>query len=294
MFKLLAAAVVLLAVPSFAATPESTAARAEIEARLGFVPEYFKAIPDAVLPGAWEELKTLQASDSTAIPCKVKELIALAVASQVPSKHTIYSHTKLAMLSGATQQEVGEAVAMAALARHWSTFFNGIQLDEAKFKTDVKGMVDGAKKAMSSGMSPPAPLVLTDAKSAYADMTNQMGSVPDFMKKFPEHSVVGAWREMRDVELNPNTKLSGKYKSLIGLAVSAQIPCKYCVFADTEFAKLEGATDAEINEAIAMGAFARHWATLLDGLQVDEASYRRDTDKIVKALSKKGPTTARR
>ena len=52
---------------------------------------------------------------------------------------------------------------------------------------------------------------------------------------------------MRDLEMNPASAIPGKYKSLIGLAVSAQIPCKFCIIADTEFAKLEGATDRELD-----------------------------------------------
>ncbi len=270
-----------------AGTPkdEAAKARADIQKTLGFVPEYMKAVPDEALPGAWEEMKTLQANDSTSIPCKVKELIGLAVASQVPCKACVYGHTRIAKLSGASDQEVGEAVAMAALTRHWSTFFNGIQLDEPRFRADIKQITDGARKAMASGQQPPAPLELTDGKSALKDMEQSFGFVPDFAKKFPVEALPGAWREMRDVEMNPNTALAEKYKSLIGLAVSSQIPCRYCIVADTEFAKLAGASDAEVAEAIAMGALVRHWATLLEGTQVDEATYKRDYDKLVKVLS---------
>jgi AhpD family alkylhydroperoxidase len=104
------------------------------------------------------------------------------------------------------------------------------------------------------------------------------------LRRFPDAAVAGAWTEMRDIEMSPATALGGKHKSLISLAVAAQIPCKYCVYADTEFAKLEGASDAEIREAIAMASLARHWSTILDGLQLDEASYRKDIDRIVRSV----------
>jgi AhpD family alkylhydroperoxidase len=113
-----------------------------------------------------------------------------------------------------------------------------------------------------------------------------LGFVPEFVRKFPEASVAGAWRQERDVEMS-ETALSGKYKSLIGLAVSSQVPCKYCIVADTEFAKLDGATDAEIAEAIAMGSLTRNWATLIDGMQIDEATLKRDFDRIAKAVTAK-------
>ena len=66
---------------------------------------------------------------------------------------------------------------------------------------------------------------------------------------------------MKTLHLNPATALPGKYKELTALAVAAQIPCEYCIYAHTEFAKLNGATEAEISEAVAMGALTRKWST---------------------------------
>ena len=43
---------------------------------------------------------------------------------------------------------------------------------------------------------------------------------------------VGREAELND--LNPNSALSGKAKELIGLAVAAQVPCQYCIYAHTE------------------------------------------------------------
>ena len=82
--------------------------------------------------------------------------------------------------------------------------------------------------------------------------------------------------------MNPATALSGKNKELVGLAVAAQIPCRYCIIAHTEFAKLNGATDAEINEAVAMASLTRNLSTMLNGLQVDETQFRKDLDRLVK------------
>jgi AhpD family alkylhydroperoxidase len=262
---------------------DAEGARKEIEGMFGFVPGFLKAIPDSALPGAWAELKTLQISQTTALPCKLKELIGLAVAAQIPCKYCSYSHTEFAKVSGATQQEIGEAVVMSALARHWSTFMNGIQLDDAKFKKEIS---DVTARLRNMASQPPAAadkaIAVVDAKSARLEAQQMFGAVPEFLKRFPDVAVAGAWRELRDVEMSPATALSGKHKSLIGLAVSSQIPCKYCVYADTEFAKLEGASEAEIGEAIAMASLVRHWSTVLNGLQVDESAYRKDVDRLVR------------
>lgn len=271
-------------------SPEATAARAEIQKMLGFVPGYINALPDNVLPGAWEEMKALQVMNDTAIPCKYKEIISAAVASQLPSSALVYGHAQIAKAAGASQAEVTDGVAIAALARHWSTFFNGMQLDEKAFRADIAKFVETAKMgaaAAAAGKSAPqpAPVKIVDAKTALQDIKNSFGFVPEFMAKFPAQGLAGAWREMRDVELAP-TALSGKYKSLAGLAVSSQIPCRYCIIADTEFAKLEGATDKEIAEAVALGGMVRHMSALMTGLGVDETGYRKDMERIAKGVAK--------
>src|SRR5438045_6278954 len=103
-------------------------------------------MPEGALPGAWEEMKTLQLNQGTALPGKVKELIGLAVAAQVPCRYCTYAHTEFAKLNGASDAEVGEAVAMAGITRHWSTFLNGIQTDDGKFRAEITRIVDGARK----------------------------------------------------------------------------------------------------------------------------------------------------
>jgi AhpD family alkylhydroperoxidase len=65
--------------------------------------------------------------------------------------------------------------------------------------------------------------------------------------------------------LNPTGALDGKTKQLIALAVSAQIPCAYCVYATTKAAKAAGATDAQMKEAIATAAVVRFNSTMLNG-----------------------------
>jgi AhpD family alkylhydroperoxidase len=242
------------------------------------------------------ELKGLQAAPNTALPCKIKEIVGLAVASQLPSSALVYGHTQLARASGATQAELAEGVAIAGLTRHWSTFMNGSQLDEPKFRAEIARFVADAQKAMAAGTPPPAtaPMKVVDAKGALAEIHQSLGLVPEFLSRFPAAGLPGAWTQERDVEFNPTTALSGKHKSLVGLAVAAQIPCRYCVIADTEFAKLEGATDGEITEAIAMGGLTRQWGTMMTGLAIDEGAYKKDMERIAKMIAspKKTETTA--
>lgn len=261
------------------------AARADIKKTLGFVPGFFAMTPDLALPGAWSEFKGLQLNPNTAIPPKYKELIGLAVAAQVPCHYCIYAHTKFATLGGATKDEIGEAVTMAAITRHWSTFINGLQLSESKFTESINQAISYIKQQMAGKMTPKA-IEVTDAKSALADIKQTFGSTPEFFSSFPAEGLAGAWMEMKSVEMNPKSAIPGKYKTLMGIAVASQIPCKYCVIADTAFAKLEGVTDREIREAIAMASIVRHWSTILNGLQIKEAGFRADVDKLVAGAKK--------
>jgi AhpD family alkylhydroperoxidase len=281
----LAATLLLLAGASAARAAEPTApetARADIQKTFGFVPQFFLRLPEAALPGTWEEMETLQLSPATALPGKVKELIGLAVAAQVPCRYCTYAHTEFARLNGASEAELGEAVAMAGITRHWSTFLNGIQTDETKFRGEVSRIVDGARKAAASKAPAAKPVNVVDGQTALADIAQTLGFAPEFLKRFPDGARGGAWRLMRDLQLNPGTAVAPKYKELIGLAVASQVPCRFCIIAHTEFAKLSGATDAEIAEAIAMASLTRNMSTLLNGLMVDEPQFRRDVDRLVK------------
>ena len=112
--------------------------------------------------------------------------------------------------------------------------------------------------------------------SSHAEIEATLGTVPTFVKLFPKAAVADAWAEARDLEFSDDTALSPKVKSLISLAVSAQIPCHYCVWSDTRATGEAGATDEEIAEAVAMAALTRHWSTFLNGMAVDFDQYKVD------------------
>ena len=127
----------------------------------------------------------------------------------------------------------------------------------------------------------PAEDAKNGAAATYADMEKTLGFVPDFFKAFPESGIAGAWAEFKTIQLDPNTALSNKDKQLIGLAVSAQVPCQYCIYFHSAAAKANGASDEEIKEAVAMAAITRHWSTVLNGMQVDLATFKQQTNRVL-------------
>lgn len=109
---------------------------------------------------------------------------------------------------------------------------------------------------------------MPSAEAAYADIAKVYGTVPTFMKHYPKQAIAGAWAMTKGLEIEPGA-LDAKTKSLISIAVAAQIPCRYCVWADSKLAKDRGATDAEIAEAVAQAGMTRNWSTVLNGMQID-------------------------
>lgn len=277
--------------PAMAAGPDASGARADIAKTFGFVPGFFKVMSDTAVPGAWQEMKGLQMNPNTVLPGRTKELIGLAVSAQVPCRYCVYAHTEFAKLNGASEAEIAEAVAVGGVERHWSAYLFGEQVDDAKMASDVARIVQNAKKPPTTAV----PVTVTDGKTALRDIEQTLGFVPDFLRKVPEFALPGAWREMKDVKLNPNTHLSAKTKSLIALAVASQTPSRPCVAAETEFAKLAGATEREMAEAVGMAAITRNMSTMLNGQQVDEQGFRADVDRLVsgaKAAQKKAAAPA--
>ena len=152
------------------------------------------------MPGAWMDMKGLQMNPGTALPGKIKELVGLAVSAQIPCEYCVYAHTEFAKLNGATDAEIGEAVVMGALTRRWSTVANGIQIDEAKFRSEIAQIIANLKKGASAGGAAPAkPMAVIDGKTALDEMKQSFGVVPEFLRRYPARGAGGRWTEMRDV-----------------------------------------------------------------------------------------------
>jgi len=272
MQKLMTLAFIAATISTAQAEPDAKATYQDVQATLGFVPAFMKAFPGVEVAAIWDELKSVQLNPKTALPNKTKELIGLAVAAQIPCRYCTYFHTQVAKLNGASDEEVTEAIAMAGLTRHWIT----------EFKQEI-GRI-GTYLQHPAPKGDPAPI--TDAASAFKDIERTLGSVPTYMRRFPEVGVAAAWRSQKMLELNPATALPGKTKELIGLAVAAQIPCQFCIYFHTEAAKLNGASDEEIREAVAMAAITRDVSTVLNGAMLDEQQFRKDVDQIVVNVKK--------
>ena len=111
------------------------------------------------------------------------------------------------------------------------------------------------------------------------EMREALGLVPSFFAELPDYLIESEWASFRELQLTEHV-LPGKYKELIGLGVAAATRCRYCAYYHTEVAKLFGATEEEIAEAMAFAKASMGWSTFLNGMQVDYEGFRAELDQI--------------
>ena len=142
----------------------------------------------------------------------------------------------------------------------------------------VHAILVGAALALTLPFSASADEALDAATS---EMQTALGSVPPFIGLLPEAARAGAWAFMKGSSGNPEGEIPAKYRELIALGVAAQIPCAYCAYAHTAFAKANGATEAEVQEASAYAGEVRLWSTILNGNQYDLDKWKSEIDGIL-------------
>lgn len=116
-------------------------------------------------------------------------------------------------------------------------------------------------------------------KAVYKDIEETLGLVPEFIKAVPESSLELEWQLLKRVQMEPGP-IPNKYRELMGVAISAVTKCRYCAFFHTEFARLNGATEAEIEDAVHYAKSSAGWSAYLNGLQVDFDRFQEDIQAI--------------
>ena len=109
----------------------------------------------------------------------------------------------------------------------------------------------------------------------YKDIEGTLGLVPGFLKTQPDSELELEWRLMKSSQMEPGA-VPNKYRELIGIGVAAATKCRYCVFFHREMAKLEGATDAEIEDAAHFAKTVSGWSTYIQGLDYDYEQFKKE------------------
>jgi AhpD family alkylhydroperoxidase len=120
---------------------------------------------------------------------------------------------------------------------------------------------------------------IMNRQEVYKEMEEMFGLVPSFFKIIPDSSLELEWKLFKRVQFDEGP-IPNKYRELIGVAIAAVTKCRYCSVYHTEAARLNGATDAEIEDAVHFAKSSAGWSTYLNGMQVDYEQFKSEVKKI--------------
>lgn len=86
-------------------------------------------------------------------------------------------------------------------------------------------------------------------QEVYKEIEQMMGLVPTMFKALPDSTIDLEWQLFKKIQVE-ESPIPSKFRELIGIGVAAATKCRFCAYFHTAMAKLCGATDAEIEDAI--------------------------------------------
>lgn len=125
-------------------------------------------------------------------------------------------------------------------------------------------------------------------EQAEQEMKEMLGLVPTFFKKMPDEYFDFEWQLFKRLELG-ETLIPNKYKELMGLAIHSETKCQYCTLFHTEAARLFGATEEEIQEAVHYAKMSIGWSAYLNGMQVDHDLFSEELERMVDHVKEHAP-----
>jgi AhpD family alkylhydroperoxidase len=121
--------------------------------------------------------------------------------------------------------------------------------------------------------------IIMSREQIYKEIEHTLGLVPSFFKMIPDNTIEMEWELFKRTELD-ESPIPNKYRELIGLAVAAATRCHYCAFYHTEVARLFGASEEEIEDAMYYAKMTSGWSTYVNGLQLDFEQFRDEVLRV--------------
>jgi AhpD family alkylhydroperoxidase len=123
-------------------------------------------------------------------------------------------------------------------------------------------------------------------EEVYKEIKEIFGRVPGYFKLVPDTALELEWKPFMRVQMEEGP-IPNKYRELIGVAVAAVTRCRYCAVYHTEVAKLSGATDAEIEDAVHFAKSQVGWSTYINGMPIDYDQFKSEVLQACEHVRKK-------
>ena len=111
------------------------------------------------------------------------------------------------------------------------------------------------------------------------EIRDTLGLVPSFFNRIPDKYLAAEWDLFNEMTFG-ETLIPNKYKELMGVALHSETKCHYCTLFHTEAAKLFGATDEEIQEAVHYAKLSLGWSAYLNGTQQDYEQFSEELQRV--------------
>jgi AhpD family alkylhydroperoxidase len=111
------------------------------------------------------------------------------------------------------------------------------------------------------------------------EIQETLGLVPSFFNRIPDKYLAAEWELFNEFTFG-ETLIPNKYKELLGVALHSETKCHYCTLFHTEAARLFGATDEEIQEAVHYAKLSLGWSAYLNGIQQDYDQFAEELQRV--------------
>ncbi|MGH9038304.1 MAG: carboxymuconolactone decarboxylase family protein [Acidimicrobiia bacterium] len=111
------------------------------------------------------------------------------------------------------------------------------------------------------------------------EMKEILGRTPAVLDRVPDELLDADWQLLRRPFVD-DSLIPSRYKALIGVAVAAAIRCSYTARLHTELARVHGASEAELAEAVHHAALVSGWSTRIHGFQLDAGEFNTEVADI--------------
>ena len=111
------------------------------------------------------------------------------------------------------------------------------------------------------------------------EMKEVLGRTLAVLDRVPDELLEADWRLLRRA-LVGDSLIPSRYQALIGVAVAAAVRCPYAARLHTELARVHGAGEAEVAEAVHLAALLSGWSTRMHGFGFDAGEFEAEVADI--------------